>query len=292
MDYSYFSALRIRVFNGPKRQYDNYLRILVYVRQGILETMFELGSNVFADEIFGSDGFSVVATSKESNSSSPLSLPETCIDFDEAMLNDMFACLQEPTSVSVLRPMKRVRMRRRAHPFLRVIKADIRRKYPMMFINVVNSCDPDLMCRFFTQFCVPHCQLSDSVLHPHTREKTELFVRSGLPEIQQFATVCATAPDFILQLQNACIKQSKQYTGSKVVLQVQAKVSSLQHFLEKSAATPEKLDAIQAIVECVLPKRQVSDISSGDAGFRGSVTFVLDEEHRLEHVDMEVEYFL
>mmetsp|Transcript_29719 Transcript_29719/g.32349 ORF Transcript_29719/g.32349 Transcript_29719/m.32349 type:complete len:131 (+) Transcript_29719:40-432(+) len=38
----------------------------------------------------------------------------------------------------------------------RILKNDLRRQYPIIFANVYNTCDSNLMLKFFHQFCDVH----------------------------------------------------------------------------------------------------------------------------------------
>eukprot|EP01031_Cornospumella_fuschlensis_P036858 gene36858-44712_t len=264
--------------------------------------MYDIDGCFFDNYVLEDDSLSLMTTTKapeSSKSSSPSSLT-----WDEHVdLTDWLAGFQERvpehSSSAILSDKKprRIRNRLRAHPFPRVLKVDIRRKYPMMLVNVVNSSDPELMCRFFSQFCVPSCQLCDSVLHPLTREKKQVFVRSGLPEIHQFAYEKAStaAPDFIMQLRSACVKQSNVYAGSKLALQVEvrAHAASFCNFFEIACNTPENLSIVTGVMDALAKKYKTKCVQAfNDVGFVGNLTITLDVEHRFEKLEMEADFFL
>lgn len=117
-----------------------------------------------------------------------------CISSDslDFILDELVANSKDSTSSDIVvhKKPKRIRNRRPGVViFPRVVKIDIRRKYPLMFINMANSLDPKLTARFFTQFCLPNCQLIDTTLTPVTLEAAVVKVHNGLPEILQFCQV-------------------------------------------------------------------------------------------------------
>eukprot|EP00981_Chlorochromonas_danica_P012458 scaffold4964_cov248-Ochromonas_danica.AAC.4 len=59
----------------------------------------------------------------------------------------------------VLKPKSR-RAWRRAHPIPRILKRDVRRDFPMMITNVLNSGDNQILGRFFTSHCAHSCDMS------------------------------------------------------------------------------------------------------------------------------------
>eukprot|EP01031_Cornospumella_fuschlensis_P030644 gene30644-37026_t len=264
--------------------------------------MYDIDCSFFENDSLEDDSLSLMTTTKEpesSKSSSPNSLT-----WDEHVdLTDWLAGFQERvpqnSSSAILSDKKprRIRNRLRAHPFPRVLKVDIRRKYPMMLVNVVNSFDPEFMSRFFSQFCVPSCQLSDAVLHPLTREKTQLCVRSGLPEICKFAydQVAAAAPDMIMQLRSACIKQSNMYAGSKLALELEVKAHalSLLDFVEIACCAPDKISIAQGVMDALGKKYKTECLQAfHEVGFVGNLTISLDAQHRFEKLEMEADFFI
>lgn len=65
---------------------------------------------------------------------------------------------QESQPLKKKRPCGRKPSFRPAYlPSLRIVKTDIRRKYGDMICNVENSLNPDLIRRFYKEFCVPNC---------------------------------------------------------------------------------------------------------------------------------------
>jgi hypothetical protein len=53
----------------------------------------------------------------------------------------------------------RVKRRRRSRPFPPLVKLDLRRIYPIMFANILNSCDVNLIRRFFHRYGVQNVEL-------------------------------------------------------------------------------------------------------------------------------------
>eukprot|EP01031_Cornospumella_fuschlensis_P030641 gene30641-37023_t len=210
-------------------------------------------------------------------------------------------------SSSEIIPKKPKRIRNR-HPgvviFPRIVKMDVRRKYPLMFVNVANSMDGDLAVRYFTQFCTQSCQWVDTTLHPITREAAHVKVFSGLGEIVGYCRNGPTPPvDFTLHLQDACIKQSTQYSGSKIVMKLIARCSSLSLSLQSGQSCVDASDSDSSLTTAEAEdqpvKKPATDAlsmvsysgESVDIGFL-SVTLKLDTQHRFQHVDMESDFFL
>lgn len=62
------------------------------------------------------------------------------------------------------KPSRKPSFRPNFTPALRVLKRDIRRKYPEMFMNVINSHDINLFRQILNTFCLPSCETFDDNL--------------------------------------------------------------------------------------------------------------------------------
>eukprot|EP01031_Cornospumella_fuschlensis_P027221 gene27221-32888_t len=256
--------------------------------------MFDLPSDFCEETSFLEDLDSISSCVKSvASCQSPVSLDFPMIDDD---LTAWLSCLQEVSaSESCLSKLpKKVRRRKRRLPFPRVFKEDIRRKYPMMFVNVVNSCDPQLMCEFFRKFCRPECELYNCLIHPQTREKIQMFSHSGLSEMLPFAhvKVVTAAPDFVMQLQHAYIKRSVSFRGSIVTFQVRAKASSLFHFYDDANCHDQLALSTRAFLDALMARYHTKDRSFNPFELIGTMTMHMDDEHRLERLEMSADFCL
>eukprot|EP01031_Cornospumella_fuschlensis_P004838 gene4838-6053_t len=188
---------------------------------------------------------------------------------------------------------KRVRIRKWYPRLPRVLKIDIRRKYPTMVMNVLNACEPNLLCRFLSQFCLPDCQIEDSIVHPITGAKTVVFTHTGLEQILAVAQTSPSASDTIFQLHSACIQQSNMYSGSKLLLKVSVRTSFLAKFFEPAAQHHQsRLLMLEEVMALLERKFQAKDRPMGSAGLLGDLTVSLDEAHRFRKLEMVADFFL
>lgn len=102
----------------------------------------------------------------------------------------------------------------------RILKRDIRRDYPGMYVNVLNSLDVNLMSQFFEQFATPTLTFSRYLPQAHrhniaiSRSINGVHsIASGIhEEIKDF-------PDFMLQIQDVKIYQKQNVSGCKIIIQ-------------------------------------------------------------------------
>lgn len=117
--------------------------------------------------------------------------------------------------------VKRRIYHRRANPFPRVLKRDIRRDYGTMLLNVMNSFDGELTSKFFRTFCVQDCYKFD--LFPEVKNYNLPCVRqvNGLDQIV-FSLLhdLSHTPDCVLTMRSSHIRQRSDIKGSQVVLRV------------------------------------------------------------------------
>jgi hypothetical protein len=126
-----------------------------------------------------------------------------------------------PEAVAVAAVKKRI-YHRRANPFPRVLKRDIRRDYGAMLINVLNSFDGDLTAKFFTQFCIQDCHKLD--IFPEVTKDYNLpgFRRvDGLNQIvYHLLHDLSHIPDSVFCMKGSHIRQRSDITGSQVCVRV------------------------------------------------------------------------
>lgn len=106
---------------------------------------------------------------------------------------------------------------RRAHPFPRILKRDIRRNYPFQLLNAINSGDESLYLNYFTKYCLPDCILSKS----KGKYGEEIFPFQGPYELVKIFKGCfESMPDFNIVLLNSQIRINPQTNESKILLKV------------------------------------------------------------------------
>eukprot|EP01039_Chlorochromonas_danica_P002039 gene2039-2222_t len=115
-------------------------------------------------------------------------------------------------------PKKRVR-RVNNSPFPRIVKADIRRKYPTMFVNMINMVDADASRKFFETYCVGSCQLIDT-LDGESGYATSLglkpVIKTGIDGILCFVEIFTSVSNAIVTRGRAVIEQELRVPGCKV----------------------------------------------------------------------------
>lgn len=111
---------------------------------------------------------------------------------------------------------------RRANPFPRVLKRDIRRDYGAMLVNVMNSFDGDLTAKFFNQFCVKNCYKLD--LFP---EVTKHYNLPGFRHVDGLNKIVyhllhdlSHIPDSVFRIKGSHIRQRSDIQGSQVCVRV------------------------------------------------------------------------
>lgn len=114
----------------------------------------------------------------------------------------------------------------------RIIKSDIRRKFPMMFTNILNSCNINLIRSFLTTFCDHR-----DILFQHT-VRVPSFPTSQRPahcvEISRLSHVIhymsgihEFSPDMIHLLKNSQITRRIDCDGSLIILTMEANGSRI-----------------------------------------------------------------
>lgn len=108
---------------------------------------------------------------------------------------------------------KRIRTNRRLYPFPRIVKRDIRRMYPAMLANVMNSGDLSFLASFLSEFTTKRCKFIDHF--PGSEEVQFGWNRSfeGVPSIMQYFSsfwndiTQSFIPDFHIKVRWAEVKQ-------------------------------------------------------------------------------------
>lgn len=108
---------------------------------------------------------------------------------------------------------KRIRTNRRLHPFPRIVKRDIRRMYPAMLANVMNSGDLSLLSDFLVEFAVKKCRYTDYFPGSDTVNLSWNRSFEGVPAVMKYfasywtPAAQALIPDFNVKVRWAAVKQ-------------------------------------------------------------------------------------
>lgn len=107
---------------------------------------------------------------------------------------------------------------RPVNPFKQIIRIDLRRRLPLMYVNVSNSHNPELYGRFWAQFSSKDC--SYSATYPNAA-KPVFPIAYGSTSFQQLiahnAYRCATCPDTVIRMQYCYFRRSKEFSGTEIV---------------------------------------------------------------------------
>ena len=126
---------------------------------------------------------------------------------------------------------------------LRIFRTDIRRKYPQMYANVMNSQDSDLIYRFFTNFCSPDFSYErkrdevtginqfSSVIAPQPICGRSRFIQM----IQTFYTSTILA-DLTIRISNPRVIITKDVPGSRIIMDDTSELTIL-YFVQRIPAS-------------------------------------------------------
>lgn len=183
------------------------------------------------DEISGSDEITISPTLD--TSFAEMSKPEAYSLGVDELLSEVFQDMSDPRSSSPLSvgdalvppsSKKRKSSRRRSnnpafHPEIRIFRRDIRRRYALMFGNVMNSCDSSLFSDFLKEFAVPHFEAHEEIPEGVEIKLIRMKVIRGQDEFVKFLGMNFTMmPDGVFRLSSAKVCQRLNSPGSRVVL--------------------------------------------------------------------------
>lgn len=159
------------------------------------------------------------------------------------------------------RPNKK---RYRVSMFPRVFKRDLRRLYPRMLANILNSDDSSLLRSFFATFSVPFCNVSGEtatmvkdqpLLKPPTSDVDDLVLNFSIEQ--------ELMPDLAVTMKGASIKQYLNRNGhSQVICGIQF-VGMKVYEYERTATTNQ---AALAVDEYLNQLRPISSFIMEDMG--------------------------
>ena len=121
---------------------------------------------------------------------------------------------------------KRIRYKQDGLP--RIMRNDIRWYYPQMFMNTVNSGDFHKMKGYFHTFMTKPCKfIVDHEINPSFGIPHRLLVNGSKLMAYYLLGVLAIFPDFILTMTNSQIITAREWTGSKITINVELKSTKL-----------------------------------------------------------------
>lgn len=178
----------------------------------ILHDSFQLSSLDDAECMSNDSSLSVPFDSQSFTAASNQSgIHSECPEGDSE--SDDLNCLFAEPSRTTSTKKKRIRTNRRLYPFPRIVKRDIRRMYPSMLANVMNSGDLSFLSSFLEEFASKRCQFID--YFPGSSDINLSWNRTfvGMPAVMQYfssfwnSTSQAFIPDFHIKVRWAAIKQ-------------------------------------------------------------------------------------
>lgn len=203
-------------------------------------------------------------------------------------------------------------------PFKAIIKRDIRRFIPAMFVNVINSFDADLLSAFLTTYSLgDHLQVVDHIPELHTSSPIRFLVGAS-----HFASLASYEysqfPDLTMQCSDAVIKRRLNEDGSKICIRVNmcgtklfqahSNRPSIDNFITASTwlpfVDPSNFDSVVALLELLQlsadPEMKnaltqsdftfvpLKVISPMPFEFSLDITFYLDGSNRITRLESKV----
>lgn len=128
---------------------------------------------------------------------------------------------------------KRIRTNRRLFPFPRIVKRDIRRLYPSMLVNVMNSGDLSILSGFLGEFTTKQCKFVDYFPGNDTVNLSWHRTFEGVSSIMSYFSsfwtpvTQALIPDFSVKIRWASIKQFLNKDNSELMCGISYTASRL-----------------------------------------------------------------
>eukprot|EP00981_Chlorochromonas_danica_P009012 scaffold2421_cov171-Ochromonas_danica.AAC.2 len=125
---------------------------------------------------------------------------------------------------------------RRAHPIPRILKRDVRRDFPVMITNVINSGDIPTVGRFFFSHFAHSCQLS-SLNKGKVSQRDPSMVRiDGVHLIiSMISGFLDATPDFVMRLNESHIRQHIDRAGCQLIISSRIQGTKVKDFLQALA---------------------------------------------------------
>eukprot|EP01039_Chlorochromonas_danica_P002424 gene2425-2657_t len=135
-----------------------------------------------------------------------------------------------------------------------MLKNDVRRDYPLMFVNVMNSGNASYLTRFFSTYAVPQCSLTD---HFHGHSFPRVHGRQHM--IDLLLTCHALCPDIYGEIVECRIARWVDRLESTLVVSVRVRGTKVTHDLvspiDLLVTNTFHLDASNRIADLVVVSR-------------------------------------
>eukprot|EP00981_Chlorochromonas_danica_P009623 scaffold2785_cov165-Ochromonas_danica.AAC.16 len=154
------------------------------------------------------------------------------LDYSAATIessSDMVSEVEDDVDLSPIKFSKR--RRRRAHPLPAILKRDIRRIYPTMLANTINSLDSDIISKFFIQFGTRSCSFWDLTEDLGIQLALPRLTSKGIDNvIGKLVEEVVSSADLVFQVNRAEIRRELYQSGSKLVLESDIRATKLNDF--------------------------------------------------------------
>lgn len=176
-------------------------------------------------------------------------------------------------------------------PQLRILRRDIRRKYPEMIQNVINSSDIELLSSFYEHFFIPTVEVinldcGESVYDSYQWPKHT----KGYPRyLQAMNMVYQLFPDAVYYLDDVQISVVLHERGSRIVGRMRSKRTQVvgAKFLSKKS-----IGDVDHVADDEHPPFELVPLDSPIINeMDGKFVLYLDEGHRVEKVEMFFDTF-
>eukprot|EP00981_Chlorochromonas_danica_P011577 scaffold4103_cov248-Ochromonas_danica.AAC.14 len=206
-------------------------------------------------------------------------------------------------------PPRRRRLRRRcANPFPRILKRDIRRLFPSMYINVINSRECETINDFLSTFCVKSCKIIDGCNYAYFCDSlANLFGPITIHGLASFMSLMglkmSSLPDGVVQLEDSYIQHQLHTPGSKVLMKVRVQGTLIRQALlnlrdenNNMLVVPrliyQILEVAGRLPSCFAESAQVSGevLSNISLDIHVTVVFFFDNDHRIYRIEKTAFY--
>eukprot|EP01039_Chlorochromonas_danica_P009794 gene9793-10832_t len=122
---------------------------------------------------------------------------------------------------------------RRAHPIPRIPRSDLRKQFPLLLVNVVNSGDKDHLSGFFLTFLTSSCRMVDFMWKKQAPEsKVALKEIQGSSNIASFfSKLVDNSPDITFFLKAMSLKQFLHRGGTEILMRVEIKGTNIRDIM-------------------------------------------------------------
>lgn len=205
-------------------------------------------------------------------------------------------------------PRRRRRRRRCVSLFPRILKRDVRRLFPSMYINAMNSRQCETINDFLSTFCVKSCKIIDGCNYAYFCDSLANLCRpitiNGLPNFLSLMNLkMSSLPDGIVQLKDSYIQQQLHTPGSKVLMKVRVQGTLIRQALlnlrdenNNKLVVPrliyQILEVAGRLPSCFAESAQDSGevMSNISLDVHLTVVFFFDNDHRIYRIEKTAFY--